>query len=76
MTQPLRAIQTEHVPQAERHDRASTVVLSVRLAGCNGERWDAIGIGSSQAEALSWALESAPAGVAWLVSSWSDTYGD
>ena len=76
MTQPLRVIQTDRVAEQHRHDRASTVVLSVRLAGSGGERWTAIGIGSSHAEALDWALDSAPAGVSWLVRSWSDTYGD
>jgi hypothetical protein len=76
MTQPLRAIHTDEHPQAQAADRPSTVVLSVRLAGSRGERWSAIGIGSSQSEALTWALESAPAGVSWLVCSWSDTYGD
>ena len=76
MTQPLRVINTDHVPAMRAPDRHSTVVLSVKLAGSNGERWDAIGIGCSEADALDWALESAPAGVAWLVSSWSETYGD
>ena len=56
MTQPLRAIQTEHLPAVNAHDRRSTVVLSVQLAGHNGERWDAIGIGCSHSEALDWAL--------------------
>ena len=73
MAQPLRLIQTEHAPEAHVH---STVVLNVRLAGNDGERWDAIGIGSTLADALDWALESAPAGVSWLVASWSETYGD
>jgi hypothetical protein len=76
MTQPLRAIHTEHAPATHRSGRPSTVLLSVRLAGSKGERWEAIGIGSSLAEALDWARESAPAGVSWLVCSWSDTYGD
>ena len=73
MTQPLRVIQSVHVPA---RDRRATVVLNVKLAGSKGERWDAIGIGCSEADALNWALESAPAGVGWLVSSSSETYGD
>ena len=73
MAQPLRLIHTKHVREAQAH---STVVLNVRLAGSQGERWDAIGIGSTLADALDWALESAPAGVSWLVASWSETYGD
>ena len=76
MTQPLRVIQTDDVSEQHRHDRPSAVLLSVRLAGSGGEHWAAIGIGSSHAEALDWALDSAPAGVSWLVRSWSDTYGD
>jgi hypothetical protein len=76
MAQPLRVIHTEHAPEAHSHDRPATVLLSVRLAGSKGERWDAIGIGSTHADALTWALESAPAGVSWLVCSWSETYGD
>jgi hypothetical protein len=76
MAHPLRLIESDPVPAARPHERAVTVVLSVRLAGSDGERWDAVGIGSSQAEALTWALESAPAGPSWLVCSWSATYGD
>jgi hypothetical protein len=75
MTQPLRLIQAEPTPAPQAFGRPVTVVLNVRLAGGKGERWDAIGIGHSQEEALTWALESAPAGVSWLVCSWSDTYG-
>jgi hypothetical protein len=76
MTEPLRLIDEEPPPEAHLQSRRATVVLSVRLAGSDGERWDAIGIGSSHAEALTWALESAPAGTSWLVGSWRDTYGD
>ena len=76
MAQPLRLIQVEKVPAAHTHQVPATVVLSVRLAGSNGERWDATGIGSSHEEALTWALESAPTGTSWLVCAWSDTYGD
>jgi len=75
MTQPLRLIHADATPRPLALDRPATVVLSVRLAGGNGERWEAIGVGHSQEEALTWALESAPAGVSWLVCSWSDTYG-
>jgi hypothetical protein len=75
MTQPLRLIHAEPATAPQALDRPATVVLNVRLAGGNGERWNATGIGHSQDEALTWALESAPAGVAWLVCSWSDTYG-
>jgi hypothetical protein len=76
MTQPLRLIQPEQAAEEHPQQGGATVVLTVRLAGTNGERWEATGIGSSHAEALTWALESAPAGPSWLVCSWSDTYGD
>ncbi len=76
MAQPLRLIQVANVPAERARQAPATVVLSVRLAGTSGERWDAIGIGSSHEEALTWALESAPAGASWLVCSWTDTYGD
>jgi len=72
----MRLVQVEHVASKTPVGQAATVVLSVRLAGRSGERWDAIGIGPSQEEALAWALESAPAGVSWLVCSWSSTYGE
>jgi hypothetical protein len=57
-------------PEPEQH------LLAVKLAGPRGERWAAIGAGESLDEALQWALESAPAGVAWLVSGWRDLYDD
>jgi hypothetical protein len=57
-------------PELEQH------LLAVKLAGAHGERWAAIGVGESLDEALQWAIESAPAGVAWLVSGWRDLYGD
>jgi hypothetical protein len=76
MTQPLRLIPAEALPATYARQRTETVVLSVQLAGSNGERWHALGIGASQEEALTWALESAPAGASWLVCSWASTYGD
>jgi hypothetical protein len=51
-------------------------LLAVKLAGAHGERWTAIGVGDTLDGALQWALESAPVGVAWLVSGWADLYGD
>jgi hypothetical protein len=51
-------------------------VLDVCLAGARGERWRTVGIGGTVDEALAWARASAPEGIAWLVSDWSDLYGD
>ncbi len=52
------------------------MVLEVRLAGPNGERGTAIGVGSTVEEALRWARESAPQGVPWLVTHWADLFAD
>jgi hypothetical protein len=76
MTQPLRLIEHHEAPASTAQDQPSTVLLNVRLAGSKGERWQSVGIGLSREEALTWALESAPAGISWLVCSWSDLYAD
>jgi hypothetical protein len=55
---------------------AGTRVLNVRFAGPGGERWTAVGVGATTAEALAWARASAPDGTRWLVGGWSDLYGD
>jgi len=68
MAFPLQAVELFEAP--------STRVLGVRLAGPGGERWSAVGIGQTLDEALAWARESAPAGTSWLVSGWSELYGD
>ena len=51
-------------------------VLRVKLAGPAGERWAAVGGGSTVDDALAFALASAPADTAWRVVAWSDLYGD
>jgi hypothetical protein len=64
----------DELPELESDSRGR--VLDVSLAGARGERWRTVGIGGSVDEALEWARSSAPAGTAWLVSGWSDLYGD
>jgi hypothetical protein len=72
MGQPLRSYEelTEPERGAEWH------VLDVTLVGAEGERWHAVGLGETVSEALTWARKSAPAGTWWLVSDWSDLFGD
>jgi hypothetical protein len=62
------------VRQAER--TTGQVVLEVELAGADGARFTAIGGGTTLAEALAFALESAPDGQSWTPVRWSDLYGD
>ncbi len=64
----------DELPDSESGARGR--VLDVCLAGARGERWRTVGIGRSVDEALAWARASAPGGTAWLVSAWSDLYGD
>jgi hypothetical protein len=68
------ALRSEELPGLE--SGSGGRVLDVSLAGACGERWRTVGIGRSLDEALAWARASAPAGTAWLVSDWSDLYGD
>ena len=72
MANPLRATDDRPAPQG--HEPA--VVLEVRLAGPNGERSRAIGVGSTVEEALRWARESSPQGVPWLVTHWTELFAD
>jgi hypothetical protein len=51
-------------------------VLQVELAAPDGSRFTAIGGGDTVAEALTFALASAPDGVAWEPVRWTDLYGD
>ena len=71
MPLPAHAVAAVETPRP-----SATRVLGVRLAGPGGERWSAIGVGETLEEALAWARESAPSGTSWLVSGWSDLYGD
>ena len=72
MGQPLGIY--DEWPQQE--SRRRWIVLDVSLVGGNGERWHSVGLGETVADALTWARESAPAGTRWLVSGWSDLFGD
>jgi hypothetical protein len=51
-------------------------IIKVTLEASNGERWDAIGGGTSLDAALEFALASAPAERRWRVLGWRDVYGD
>jgi hypothetical protein len=64
------------VPTQEPRSDTSRVVLAVALEGPAGERWSAIGGGDTLEDALAFALDSSPEGIAWRVVWWSDLYGD
>lgn len=72
MAQPLRSY--DEIPAQEA--RPQWFVLDVSLVGGNGERWRAVGLGETVGDALTWAREGAPTGTWWLVSDWSDLFGD
>jgi hypothetical protein len=50
--------------------------LRVSLAGPNGETWSAIGGGETLADALEFAVASAPSDTRWRVVRWTPVYGD
>ena len=52
------------------------IVVTVELETPGGSRWQAIGGGSSLADAIAFARESAPDGRYWRVVRVSDLYGD
>ena len=54
----------------------STDALNVELEGPDGERWTAIGGGESLADALEFAVASAPTDTRWCVVGWSSLFGD
>jgi hypothetical protein len=72
MGQPLRSY--DEFPEPA--ERPEWLVLSVTLVDANGERWHAVGLGETVDTALNWARKSAPVGTWWLVSDWSDLFGD
>jgi hypothetical protein len=53
---------------------SSAYVLNVTLRNDVGDEWRAVGGGGTLAEALAFALESAPAG-RWTPVAWQDLYG-
>jgi len=54
----------------------NTDALRVDLQGPNGETWSAIGGGDTLADALEFAVASAPTDTRWRVTGWSRVYGD
>jgi hypothetical protein len=50
--------------------------LRVSLEGPAGERWSAIGGGTTVGDALEFAAASSPADTAWRIVGWSPVYGD
>jgi len=57
-------------PAPEQH------VLAVEFHSPEGRRWNAIGGGTTVAEAITFARESCPDGVVWEAVSWNDLYGE
>ena len=51
-------------------------IIRVSLRAQTGERWDAIGGGTSVDEAIAFAVASAPGDRRWRVVRWRDVYGD
>jgi hypothetical protein len=73
----MRSLNTTQIeaPAYRKPLRASDA-LRVTLEGPSGERWTAIGGGSSVGDALAFAVASAPADTAWRVVGWADVFGD
>lgn len=61
----------------EAHSRRSSslYVLDVTLRNDAGEEWQAVGGGTTLAEALAFAVESAPPQGRWTPVAWEDLYG-
>jgi hypothetical protein len=55
---------------------SSQFVIRVDFEAPGGERWSAIGGGASCAEAIDFARQSCPTGLAWEPIGWNDLYGD
>jgi hypothetical protein len=51
-------------------------IIRVSLQAQTGERWDAIGGGSSVDDAIEFAVASAPGDRRWRVVGWRELYGD
>jgi hypothetical protein len=59
----------------ERRRASSPYVLDVTLRNDAGEEWQAVGGGATLAEALAFAVESAPSQGHWTPVAWEDLYG-
>jgi hypothetical protein len=55
---------------------SSEYMIRVDFAAPYGRRWSAIGGGATLREAIGFARESCPTGVAWEAIGWNDLYGD
>jgi hypothetical protein len=76
-TRPLRRALSVLRSRARQAELASgQIVLEVELAAADGSRFTAIGGGTTVAEALAFALDSAPEGRSWEPVRWTDLYGD
>jgi len=56
--------------------KTQTAALAIRLESPDGEQWTAIAGGETFADAVEFAIASAPSGVRWRVVGCSDVYGD
>jgi hypothetical protein len=63
-------------PGSLTHRGAGQYVLRVDFVGPGGRRWSALGGGATLAEAIGFARDSSPSGVAWELVGWRDVYGD
>ena len=54
----------------------NTDALRVSLEGPDGETWSAIGGGETLADALEFAVASAPNDTRWRVVRWAPVFGD
>jgi hypothetical protein len=70
------AIAAHRRPSAHSTPKRPQVVLLVELCEPNGGRWEAIGGGATVAEAIEFALASAPADRKWKPVSWTEPYSD
>ncbi len=55
---------------------ASQYVLRVNFEAPDGRRWSALGGGATFADAIGFARDSCPTGIAWQPVDWNDLYGD
>ena len=70
-----RAARARGECRERRRSRSSPYVLSVTLRDGAGEEWRAVGGGDTLAEALAFAVSSAPSGRRWTPVAWDDLFG-
>jgi hypothetical protein len=54
----------------------NTDTFQVELEAPDGRRWTAVGGGETLADAIEFAVASAPADTRWCVVAWAPLYGD